>query len=48
MDAPKGEYTILQAFLNSGVTPNLDLLLRTYIRQFDLKHTFRFFKETLA
>jgi len=32
-----------------GATPkNLDLLWRTYIRRFDLEHTFRFFKQPLG
>jgi hypothetical protein len=28
--------------------PDLDLLWRTYVRRFDLKHTFRFLKQTLG
>jgi len=28
--------------------PNLDLLWRTYVRRFDLEHTFRFLKQTLG
>lgn len=31
-----------------GATPDLDLLWRTYVRRFDLEHTFRFFKQTLG
>jgi hypothetical protein len=31
-----------------GITPDLDLLWRSYVRRFDLEHTFRFFKQTLG
>ena len=31
-----------------GTTPDLDLLWRSYVRRFDLEHTFRFLKQTLG
>jgi hypothetical protein len=31
-----------------GSTPDLDLIWRSYVRRFDLEHTFRFFKQTLG
>jgi DDE superfamily endonuclease len=31
-----------------GTTPNLDLLWRSYIRRFDLEHTFRFLKQSMG
>ena len=30
-----------------GMTPDRDLLWRTYVRHFNLEHTFRFQKQTL-
>ena len=31
-----------------GMAPDLELLWRTYVRRFDLEHTFRFLKQTLG
>jgi hypothetical protein len=31
-----------------GTTPDLDLLWRSYVRRFDLEHTFRFFKQGMG
>jgi hypothetical protein len=31
-----------------GTTPDLDLLWRSYVRRFDLEHTFRFLKQTFG
>jgi hypothetical protein len=31
-----------------GMTPDRDLLWRTYVRRFNLKHTFRFQRQTLG
>jgi hypothetical protein len=31
-----------------GTTPDLDLLWRSYVRRFDLEHTFRFLKQSMG
>jgi hypothetical protein len=31
-----------------GTTPELDLIWRSYVRRFDLEHTFRFFKQSMG
>src|SRR5215207_6882347 len=47
-ETPQAEEAVLWWHGPLGITPDLDLLWRSYVRRFDLEHTFRFFKQTLG
>ncbi len=50
--APRGERRreprVLWVWWHGGGEPDLGLLWRSYVRRFDLEHTFRFLKQTLG